>query len=243
MFCKQIALDLEMLGVSVLGSSIDPDGSLRIRTNLTYFDEIRIKANGDYDYHVLINIAEDRWQEAKIPNLLKGNQEMLDEFTFWLQKFRPEKVLMNFYGLQQWPNAHFHLFAGKRNPKCGFWKVIDEAAEARKADRFGFYSGKNLRDYKHASINGSRGIENVSEEVLAVDITTAIREQNQLGLNYKKLVRVINNLTGRFQPGIKPAKRRAFFADGHDGYGSLVLLPNKNTEFGYDVYYVLKEHR
>ncbi|GBR76614.1 hypothetical protein NO2_1137 [Candidatus Termititenax persephonae] len=230
------------------------DGVRHIPIRGRFWDELQIKPRGagDYARHVILNAYQYQKDFANIEavnavgtkinirqypttNLLEAKDaEMLNEFVYLAENFAcyrdsfyPEIILMNFYGLQNWTNAHVHLYAGARQSQ--FWTVLDDLDEKR------FGKGMAL---PFVQISGTRNKGDIEKDVLALNLTNSALIDDIW--NYSRLRRKIELLTLSHQPGLTTAQRCLPAAAGFDGYGSLVFFPDGTRVLG-QAYYVLKD--
>ncbi|MDR1324138.1 MAG: hypothetical protein LBK68_06865 [Candidatus Margulisbacteria bacterium] len=222
-----------------------------------FWDELQIKPDGagDYANHAIFNAYQEKTGSTEIkntegkditvdkyrtPNLLAAKDaEMLSEFIDlanhfeWYQDgFRPEIILMNFYGLQKWTNAHVHLYAGARQSQ--FWTVLDGLIKVKDNEWFSLY----YWDLPYMRLAGTRNDDKTRENVLAINITSAAQTDGVW--DYAKLVKIIEDLTANFQSGLTHEQRHAPVDAGFGGYGSLVFLPDERQVTG-QAYYIIEK--
>jgi len=218
-----------------------------------FWDEIQIKApgKGDYERHIIVNAFQRSFQRMQVKTTRKGQTSWIDVNKYslmnileagWLlnhmyeealhiirnladftEGFSPEIVLMNLYGLQNWPNAHFHIFGGQKNDKYKYWSVLTDLRSALQAKSL---EPVPIKGYTGAgvaiAVKGTRNSPASEENLLAVDLSQVAIPKN--------LKREIEIITGILQPDLTPEQRKSPAVCGFGGYGSLILLPDRDWQ-------------
>jgi hypothetical protein len=254
MFAKNLAIGSQgVVPKPKWDEYIDEKGVIHRQISGRFWDEVQFKPHGagDYAEHVIFNAYQKDFTKVEItnaagekitvnryplPNILEADDaKALDEFIHWTEIFvvrpsdlHPTIILMNFYGLQNWPNAHFHIYIGAKQNR--YWTVLDELIRAENNEWFNL----DKWDLPYTRLTGTRNNDKMEENVLAINITEAIKTGD--AWDYAKLRQVIEGLTAEIQPDLSPEQRRAPAAAGFGGYGSLVFL------YGHgQAYYLIKE--
>ena len=193
----------------------------------------------DVDRYPLTNIIENTYFDDFHETDSKFADEVLS-FAFsqanllkaFSEDFSSYIILMNLYGLQNWYNMHFHLFAGPRI--SNFWTIIDDLKSRRNSSE-PIQRSDNSLDYikNHILVEGTRNNDKLVEhDIFAIRLPSFMPTHG--------IARTIGSITYKLQPGLTSKQARSPAKCGFGGYGSLVAFSNDNNNYDWDLYYLIK---